>query len=81
MPKILDYRSFCEDLPEVTSLKTIGKKKFHPDGLFSEQIFGPVKTIRANVVRIMEYQNLEGSVIYVELTLLTVMNEERDSQK
>ena len=43
MPKILDYRSFCEDLPEVTSLKTIGKKKFHPDGLFSEQIFGPVK--------------------------------------
>jgi len=43
MPKILDYQSFCEELPEVTSLKTIGKKKFHPDGLFSEQIFGPVK--------------------------------------
>ena len=43
MPKILNYQSFCEDLPEVTSLKTIGKKKFHPDGLFSEQIFGPVK--------------------------------------
>ncbi len=43
MPKILNYQTFCEDLPEVTSLKTIGKKKFHPDGLFSEQIFGPVK--------------------------------------
>ncbi len=43
MPKILNYQDFCEDLPEVTSLKTIGKKKFHPDGLFSEQIFGPVK--------------------------------------
>ena len=43
MPKILNYHSFCEELPEVTSLKTIGKKKFHPDGLFSEQIFGPVK--------------------------------------
>jgi len=43
MPKILNYHSFCEHLPEVTSLKTIGKKKFHPDGLFSEQIFGPVK--------------------------------------
>jgi len=43
MPKILNYNSFCENLPEVTSLKTIGKKKFHPDGLFSEQIFGPVK--------------------------------------
>jgi len=43
MPKILDYNSFCENLDEVTSLKTFGKKKFHPDGLFSEQIFGPVK--------------------------------------
>lgn len=43
MPKILNYTKFCEELPEVTSLKTIGKKKFHPYGLFSEQIFGPVK--------------------------------------
>ncbi len=43
MPKILDYETFCENLEEVTSLKTIGKKKFHPEGLFSEQIFGPVK--------------------------------------
>lgn len=43
MPKILDYDQFCENLEEVTSLKTIGKRKFHPDGLFSEQIFGPVK--------------------------------------
>jgi DNA-directed RNA polymerase subunit beta' len=43
MPKILNYPAFCEELPEVTSLKTIGKRKFHPNGLFSEQIFGPVK--------------------------------------
>ena len=43
MPKILDYGQFCENLEEVTSLKTIGKRKFHPEGLFSEQIFGPVK--------------------------------------
>jgi DNA-directed RNA polymerase subunit beta' len=43
MPKILDYNSFCDNLDEVTSLKTFGKKKFHPEGLFSEQIFGPVK--------------------------------------
>jgi len=43
MPKILNYQKFCEELPEVTSLKTIGKRKFHPNGLFSEQIFGPVK--------------------------------------
>ncbi len=43
MPKILDYNSFCEELEEVTSLKTFGKKKFHSKGLFSEQIFGPVR--------------------------------------
>jgi len=43
MPKVLDYAQFCEDLEEVTSLKVFGKKKFHPQGLFSEQIFGPLK--------------------------------------
>jgi DNA-directed RNA polymerase subunit beta' len=43
MPKILDYDSFCENLPEVSSLKIMNKKYFHPNGLFSEQIFGPVK--------------------------------------
>ncbi len=43
MPKILNYELFCENLDEVTSLKTFGKKKFHPFGLFSEQIFGPVR--------------------------------------
>ena len=43
MPKILNYQEFCEPLDEVTSLKVIAKKKFHPEGLFSEQIFGPVK--------------------------------------
>jgi DNA-directed RNA polymerase subunit beta' len=43
MPKILDYATFCENLDEVTSLKTFGKRKFHSEGLFSEQIFGPVR--------------------------------------
>ena len=43
MPKILNYNSFCENLDEITSLKTVGKKKFHPNGLFSEQIFGPIR--------------------------------------
>jgi DNA-directed RNA polymerase subunit beta' len=43
MPTLLNYNNFCNDLEEVTSLKIFGKKKFHPDGLFSEQIFGPVK--------------------------------------
>jgi DNA-directed RNA polymerase subunit beta' len=43
MPKILDYDKFCENLEEVTSLKTFGKRKFSSKGLFSEQIFGPVR--------------------------------------
>jgi len=43
MPKVLDYAQFCENLEEVTSLKVFGKRKFHPLGLFSEQIFGPIK--------------------------------------
>jgi len=43
MPKILNYQEFCENLDEVTSLKIIAKRKFHPEGLFSEQIFGPIK--------------------------------------
>ena len=43
MPKVLDYNKFCENLEEVSSLKTFGKKKFHPEGLFSEQIFGPIR--------------------------------------
>ena len=43
MPKVLNYAQFCDELDEVTSLKVFGKKKFHPEGLFSEQIFGPIK--------------------------------------
>jgi len=43
MPKLLDQKKFCEDLKEVTSPKPIIKRRFHPDGLFSEQIFGPIK--------------------------------------
>jgi len=43
MPKLLDIISFCDDLKEVTSSKIIDKRKFYKDGLFSEQIFGPIK--------------------------------------
>jgi len=43
MPKLLDYNSFCENLQEVKTFKIMDKKKFHPEGLFSEQIFGPLK--------------------------------------
>jgi len=43
MPKLLDYSNFCEELPEITTTKIMDKKKFHPKGLFSEQIFGPLR--------------------------------------
>jgi len=43
MPKLLDISSFCDGLKEITSSKIIDKRKFHPSGLFSEQIFGPIK--------------------------------------
>ena len=43
MPKLLDLNNFCEDLKEITSSKIMDKKKFHSEGLFSEQIFGPLK--------------------------------------
>ena len=41
--KIVDIETFCEDLKEVSSSKIMDKRKFHPAGLFSEQIFGPLK--------------------------------------
>jgi len=43
MPKLLDNNKFCENLKEVTSTKVMLKRRFHPEGLFSEQIFGPVR--------------------------------------
>lgn len=43
MPKLLDTAKFCEDLKEVTSKNILIRKRFHPNGLFSEQIFGPLK--------------------------------------
>lgn len=43
MAKILNIKEFCKNLKEVTTSKVLDKKKFHPEGLFSEQIFGPLK--------------------------------------
>jgi DNA-directed RNA polymerase subunit beta' len=43
MPNILDYNKFCEDLKPITSVKVFKKRFFHSEGLFSEQIFGPLK--------------------------------------
>jgi DNA-directed RNA polymerase subunit beta' len=43
MPELISLHEMCKDLKEVTSTKIVMKRKFHPEGLFSEQIFGPVK--------------------------------------
>ena len=43
MAVFLDIDKKCETLPPVTSTKYFKKRNFHPEGLFSEQIFGPVK--------------------------------------
>jgi len=43
MPTLLNFDEFCEDLKEITTTKIYDKKKPHPTGLFSEQIFGPEK--------------------------------------
>ncbi len=43
MPKLINIDKLCENLPEVTTPATLKKAKFHPNGLFSEVIFGPVK--------------------------------------
>jgi len=43
MPTLLNFEEFCEDLKEITTTKYLNKKQFHPEGLFSEQIFGPSK--------------------------------------
>lgn len=40
----LHLDDYCRDLPEVTSPQIYYRKGFHPDGLFSERIFGPVKS-------------------------------------
>lgn len=42
--KFFDVDSFCQNLPAVSTNKIYAKRGFHPDGLFSEKIFGPVRT-------------------------------------
>ena len=43
MPLLLDITEFCKDLPEIKSKNVITRRKFHSEGILSEQIFGPVK--------------------------------------
>ena len=39
----LNIKEDFANLPEITTSKIYQKKQFHPDGLFSEKIFGPIK--------------------------------------
>jgi len=44
LSKLLNIEKFCKDLKEIKSSKIVNNKgRFTVDGLFSEQIFGPVK--------------------------------------
>jgi len=43
MPSFLNLNEFCSNLPEITTEKIFLKKHFHPEGLYSEQIFGPLR--------------------------------------
>lgn len=52
MSKLLDSHEFCRDLKEIKTSKLVNNRgKFIEDGLFSEQIFGPVKnyTCQCNI--------------------------------
>ena len=42
MPRLIN-REFIKTIKEVTTSKMLDKKNFHKNGLFSEQIFGPLK--------------------------------------
>jgi len=42
--RLFDMDAFCKDLKEVSSPKIFESGKFAKDGLFSQQIFGPVKS-------------------------------------
>ena len=42
MPEFLDT-DFYKDLKEVKTPKLVDRRHYHPEGLFSEQIFGPIK--------------------------------------
>ena len=39
----LNIKEDFSNLPEITTSKIYQKKQFHPEGLFSEKIFGPIK--------------------------------------
>lgn len=42
--KLLNIDEICKELPEITSYKIIESRKFSPSGLFSLQLFGPIKS-------------------------------------
>jgi len=66
MPKILNYENFCEELDEVTSLKTFGKKSFILMDYSLNRYSAQYEIIPANVVLIMEFQKKVVNVKNVE---------------
>ena len=48
---LIDIDEFCENLPEITNHKIIENRKFSADGLFSLQIFGPLKSYNCGCTR------------------------------
>ena len=42
--KLVDIDSFCQELPEIDNSKIFESGKFAKTGLFSQQIFGPIKS-------------------------------------
>lgn len=71
MPSLLNISEFCADLKEVTTTKYLNKKQFHEFGLFSEQIFGPLKNYTCQCGN---YYGVSGSGGTCGVCLVDVVN-------
>lgn len=47
----INIDKFAEKLPEITSPKSLENHKFSKDGLFSQQIFGPIQSYKCGCIR------------------------------
>ena len=71
MPTLLNISEFCADLKEITTTKYINKRHFHENGLFSEQIFGPLKNYTCQCGT---YYGVSGSGGTCGICLVDVVN-------
>ena len=63
MIEFLDLNKFKRGLKPITSAEMFSKPgEFHPDGLFSESIFGPEESVDRK--RVFSYINLNANVIH-----------------